>query len=236
MRRLHRLLALLALALAAASALAQTQEGRLYTPGAFDRIEIDGAAKVTLTQGERDQVFIAGDDDAQRSVMIERSGRSLEIRPTGGWKFWKSAKLQIDIQLRQVSQIDLSGATDLHAPGPVKTDRLVVRISGAGLARFDALTTGQLKFDISGAGDGQLAGQVDELSLNVSGKSKVVAEQLRAARAKVSISGLAVVSLWVTDKLQVDTSGVGTVDYWGQPEVKRSTSGLASINSRGDKH
>jgi hypothetical protein len=234
MRSMHRIFALLALA--TTSALAQTPEGRLYTPGAFDRLEVDGSAKVTLSQGERDQVFIAGDAEVQKGVEVELVGNRLEIHPTGGWKFWKDAKLRVDVQMRQVSHINLSGATDLHAPGPVKSDRLVVRISGAGLARFDALNADHLKFDISGAGDGQLAGQVNALGLSVSGKGKLLAEQLRAARATVSISGVGNASLWVTDTLRVDISGIGNVDYWGQPEVKRTTSGLGSVTARGDKH
>jgi hypothetical protein len=229
-------LALAALVLATATAFAQTPEGKLYTPGAFDRLEIDGSARVTLRQGERDQVFIGGDADVQRGVDVAVIGNRLQIHPSGGWKFWKDAKLQVDVQVRELRQIDLSGATDLHAPGPLKTDRLVVRISGAGNARFDALDAGQLKFDISGAGDGQLAGQVQELGLNVSGKGKLLADQLRAARANVSISGVGNAKLWVTEKLRINVSGVGSVDYWGQPDVQRSTSGLSSINGLGDKH
>lgn len=236
MTSMHRALAsgVLALGLAAASALAQPQ-GRLVAPGPFERIDVDGAARVTLTQGERDQVVIGGDGADQAGIEVDVIGNRLRIRSTGGWKFWKNDKAQVVVQMREVSQINLSGATDLHAPGPIRSDRLVVRISGAGAARFDALSAGQLKFDISGAGDGQLAGQVNELSLNVSGKGKLMAEQLRAVRASVSISGVGNANLWVTDQLRVNISGVGSVDYWGQPEVRRSTSGLGSVNSRGDK-
>ena len=235
MKTLNRCLALLALVLGAAGAPAQTPEGKLYTPGAFNRLEIDGSAKVRLTQGERDHVFIVGDSDAQQSVELELRDNRLSIHPAGNWKFWKNTRLQIDVQMRQVNLVNLSGASDLHAPGPIKTENLKIEISGAGLARFDDLNAASLKFDISGAGDGQLAGQVGDLVLNVSGKGKLLAEQLRAARAKVSISGVGNANLWVTDDLRVGISGVGTVDYWGQPQVKRSTSGLGSVNGHGDK-
>jgi hypothetical protein len=235
MRTSNHCLAALALVLAAGSAPAQTPEGKLYTPGAFDRLEVDGSAKVRLTQGDRDQVFIVGDSDSQQSVELELRNNRLSIHPTGNWKFWKNNRLQIDVQMRQVNQVSLSGASDLHAPGPIKTEHLKVEISGAGLARFDELNAVSLKFDISGAGDGQLAGHVGDLILNVSGKGKLLAEQLRAARAKVSISGVGNANLWVTDDLRVGISGVGNVDYWGQPQVKRSTSGMGSVTSLGDK-
>ena len=237
MNTFARTLSLLTLALftLAANAAPTPPEGRLYAPGAFDRLEVDGSAVIKLTQGERDQVFISGDDDVQREVEVELWKGRLHISPTGGWKFWNSGRLQIDVQMRQLSRITLSGNSDLHAAGPIKSDQLTISISGAGLARFDELSAGMLRFDISGSGDGQLAGQANQLSLSVSGKGKLQAEQLRTANATVSISGVGHAHLWVTDVLRVSVSGVGNVDYWGQPTVRRSVSGVGTVTSRGDK-
>lgn len=225
----------LTLLAAAGAAAAQAIEGRLYTPGAFERLEVSGAANVRLSQGDHDQVFIAGDAELQKSVALELHQGRLLIRPAGGWKFWTGSRLQIEVLVRQLSQLVLSGASDLHAPGPFKAERLSITISGAGLARFDELTAEQLRFVISGAGEGQLRGQASSLSLNVSGKGKLQAEQLRTTSADVSISGVGHASLWATDALRIRVAGIGTVDYWGQPEVSRSASGMASVNARGER-
>lgn len=237
MNTLHRRLVLICLAAAAtaASAVTPSPEGKLYAPGSFDRLELDGAAQVRLVQGESDQVFVIGDADVQRGVELEFTNNRLRISTTGGWKFWNGGKPQIEVQMRRLSRLNLSGASDLHAAGPIKSEQLGISISGAGLARFDELKVENLRFDISGAGDGQLAGQVDQLQLSVSGKGKVQAEQLRAERVTVSISGVGNASVWATDTLRVSVSGVGTVDYWGEPVVKRSVSGVGTINSRGEK-
>lgn len=208
--------------------------GRVYTPGPFQRLEVSGAADVRLVQGERDEVFIAGDEAMQKSVELELRGGRLEIQPAGSWKFWRSSRLQIEVTMRRLEQLELSGASDLHAPGPIRTERLSIGISGAGLARFDDLQADSLRFGISGAGDGQLRGQVRTLSLNVSGKGKLMAEQLKVDNASVSISGVGNAGLWVTNTLRVGVSGIGTVDYWGRPQVSRSSSGMATINARGE--
>jgi hypothetical protein len=236
----HRALALLStawltLALNTAGAAPPASEGRLYLPGSFERLELDGSAQITLTQGERDQVFIVGDADVQRGVAIELANDRLRISPAGGWKFWKNERLQIEVQMRKLSRVSLSGTSDLHAPGRIRSEQLTVSISGSGQVRFDDLEAAHLHFDISGAGDGQLAGEVDDLSLAVSGKGKLQAERLRATSAKVSISGVGNATLWVTDGLRVSISGVGTVDYWGQPQVVRSIAGLGSLTPRGNK-
>jgi len=186
-------------------------------------------------QGDRDQAFIAGNDDVQKTVEVELADRQLIIRPTGGWKFWHSNKLFVQVEMRQVKQVSLSGASDLHAPGLLRADQLKLFISGAGLARLDQLQAKQLSFVISGAGDGQLGGKVDEMALQISGKGKVVADRMQAQRARVSVSGIGNVLLWVTDDLAANISGIGSVDYFGNPSVQRSVSGMGSISARGEK-
>jgi len=225
--------AFLALLFLALPALAQ--EGKVYTPGEFDRIVLNGSVEVRLSQGDRDQVFIAGDADAQEAVEVRVGNGRLVIHDNGAWRFWSKARPKVDVQVRQLRRLIISGASDVTAAGPFKLSELAVDISGSGLVRFDRLIADQLRFYISGAGDGQLAGQVADLRLGVSGKGKIQADQLRAARAVVHISGVGNAQLWVTEALKVSVSGVGAIDYWGNPQVSRSSSGLATINARGDK-
>ena len=222
--------------LALLSGIASAQEGRTYTPGPFDRLEIDGVAKVTLTQGPVDQVFIRGDAKVQERVEVERDGSHLLIHTESNWKFWRKESLQVDVQMRQPRAITLSGASDLTASGPIKTPRLSIEVSGAADVRLDAIDTDELRFDVSGAGDGRLAGRTDMLVITLSGTGKIKAEDLKAKAAKVEISGAGGARLWVTDYLNVSISGIGDVDYWGKPgKISRDTSGLGSIKSLGEK-
>jgi hypothetical protein len=73
------------------------------------------------------------------------------------------------------------------------------------------------------------------MALQISGKGKVIADRLQAQRARVNVSGIGNVLLWVTDDLSAHISGVGSVDYFGNPAVQRSVSGMGSIGARGDK-
>lgn len=224
-----------ALALLPFAVRAQEPEGRVYAPGPFDRLEIAGSAQLRLVQGPRDQVFIVGDAELQKDVSVELQHDKLLIRPSGNWKFWNSQRLQVDVSMRQLRQLIISGAADLRAADPVRVQRLAIHISGAGNVRFDDLVAEQLSFGISGSGEGLLKGQVQDLNLQVTGKGKLLAEQLRADQATVAISGIGQANLWVTDELRVSVSGIGTVEYWGAPEVKRRTSGLARVNALGEK-
>lgn len=208
---------------------------RVFTFGPFDTVDIDGPARISLIQSDTDRVVVNGSDEALDNIEVRPTKNRVRISPAGGWKFWNGDRLRIELHMREVSRITLSGASDLRAHGPLKADELAIHISGAGQVRFDDLDAKTLKLDISGSGDGQLTGQVESLNLNVSGKGKLMAYRLRANEAKVSINGVGQASLWVTETLKVNISGVGQVEYQGEPTVERSVSGMGSIVARGSK-
>lgn len=215
---------------------ASSGEGRIYAPGPFDSLTVDGAGQVRVVQADRDEVFVPGDEKAQDSVDVELKGTRMRIDLPGGWKFWKGGNgALVEVRMRHLNKLTLSGSNDVIVPGPVTGDQLTVSMAGSGLARFDHLQVGSLNFEISGAGEGQLTGKVDQLRLNVSGKGKIAAEQLRTGSADVSISGVGNASLWAVRDLRVQISGAGHVDYWGQPKVQKSISGFGSVDARGDK-
>ena len=229
MRRRAALVALLNAGLAWLPAAARAQTD------SFDSVEISGAAIVQFTQGSAEQVRVEGDEDARQSVEVEVRQGVLHIRPNGSWKFWSAQRARIAITARDLRRVTISGAADFSATQPVRCQNLDVNISGSGLARFDKLQAESLRFRVSGAGDGQIAGSANELQITVSGRGEFRGENLLSRRAKVVVNGIGEVRVWVTDELGVNVSGVGTVDYWGTPRVERHSSGVAKINERGPK-
>jgi hypothetical protein len=214
---------------------AQTPEGRTYTPGNFDAVEISGSADVRFTQGPNDQVFVRGDDEVQRAVLLEvRNGR-LRIDQGGAWRFWDSNRVRVEVQARDLSRVTISGAGDFVAPAPVRAERLVVNISGAGSARFERLDARALSFQITGKGDGQVAGTAKELLVKISGHGEFRGEDLRSELCEVQVSGVGNARVWSVDQLRLSVAGVGKIDYWGTPQVQRRVSGAATINERGAK-
>jgi hypothetical protein len=214
---------------------AQTPEGRTYTPGNFDAVEISGSADVRFTQGPNDQVFVRGDDEVQRAVLLEvRNGR-LRIDQGGAWRFWDSNRVRVEVQARDLGRVTISGAGDFVAPAPVRAERLVVNISGAGSARFERLDARALSFQITGKGDGQVAGTAKELLVKISGHGEFRGEDLRSELCEVQVSGVGNARVWSVDQLRLSVAGVGKIDYWGTPQVQRRVSGAATINERGAK-
>jgi hypothetical protein len=219
----------------AAAVPAMAQETRSYDLGHFDRIEVSGVARIDLSQGDRDAITVTGDRADVRGAQLEVVGGELRVNSGDSWKFWNRDPLVVSVQMRELKRIGISGASEVRAPRTIKADQLSVSISGEGMVRLEDLRADTLRFDISGAGDGDVGGQVGDLRLSISGKGKLLAERLRAARASLSISGIGNADVWATDSLKVNGSGIGTVNYWGQPLVQRTSAGMATINARGDK-
>lgn len=211
-------------------------EGTTHRLGRFDAIEINGPASVRFFQGDDEHVVVEGDEDLQRAIGLEvRDGR-LRIDGDGAWRFWRGRKVRITITARELSRVAIAGIADFSAPAPLRVPKLAIGISGAGTVHLDQVDAGSLDFAVSGKGDGRIAGVADHLAVRVAGKSELHAENLRAQRATVSISGVADVGVWAVKELAVAVAGAGRVDYWGTPEkVRRAVSGVATITDRGAK-
>jgi len=211
-------------------------DGRLiYTPGAFDRLEVNGQAVIKLSQGNTDQVIISGDAESQKALLVELNDDRLLISPAGGWKFWHKDRVQIEVVMRHVRAIALAGASELRASEALQVQRLTVQISGAAQLRLDALSGEAVSVQIAGSGEAQLRGQVQELNLRIAGKGRLNAEQLRAERGQLTVNGVATIGVWVEQKLRLDLVGFAKIDYWGTPEFQRNEVGYANRTARGPR-
>ena len=225
-----------ALALAASLAMptlvhAQVVEPRIYSPGPFDSIVVNGAGQVRLFQAERDEVVVPGDKRLLESVGVQRVGSILTIALPRDPAFL-GALAQVEVHVGHLTRLTVAGASSVSAPLSFKSDVLALHMDGTGLVAFDNLQVSQLAVDISGAAQGRLAGRVDKLRLSASGTSQFVADRLRARSAEVSVAAAASADVWAHDELDVHVSGSGRARYWGQPKVRSTIAGQGSIDFR----
>jgi hypothetical protein len=225
------------LALAAHSAGANPDVvGKTYTPGSFDKLTFSGSAAVQFRQGDKDEIFVEGDEEMQNNISLELRGGRLEMRSEGSWKFWRGkGRPKVHVQMRDLKELQISGAADFVADEAVNLKALRVDISGAGVARFERLKADALRFSVSGSGDGYFTGSASELSVNISGRSDFYGENLLTRNARVSISGLGKAQVWNVGDLSTSVSGIGTIDYWGNPKLDKRSSGISTFNDRGAK-
>lgn len=213
--------------------------------GRFDRIRLHPSAygEMSITQGEVETLAIEAEPDIVRRIETEVIEGELRVRMRGSW--WASVLealrtsinrkvVRYRVTVRELRGLDLA-ATVRATTGPIDTDRLSLKLSGAGAIDIAALAARSLRVELSGAGQIQVAGHVMEQEVNLSGAGQYHAGKLESQRATVKLSGVGDARIWVTEDLDLTLSGVGSISYYGAPKMRQKVSGLGSVSSLGER-
>jgi hypothetical protein len=174
----------------------------------FSRINLEGIGTVRVHTGENHRLRVRTDSNIQTYVVTDVRNSTLYITMLNNHDYHVT-ELTIDVYLREIRDVSLSGAGTIEMEGLFCTDTLTVDCSGVGTCR------------ITGSGT--------RLVADNSGIGKINARGFRVQTAKVTQSGVGTTSVWATDYLRADISGVGSVYYRGTPEIVSTISGLGQL-------
>ncbi len=176
----------------------------------FRALEIGGAFEVDVRFGSKQQVNITIDDNLWEYLEADVKGNRLKVDWDRNCR--PSDKCRIEIVVKDLEELSVHGAAD-------------ARIRGFDGDRFE--------YKLSGAGNLEMDGRVDELEINISGAGDADTRDLKARRVKVKISGAGNAEVFASESLRGRVSGVGNLTYYGDPEEKNtSISGLGSIEGK----
>jgi hypothetical protein len=103
-----------------------------------------------------------------------------------------------------------------------------LNISGASNIRGE-LKANEVIINRSGIGMIELSGSANEVKMDVSGASQVMAEKFLVKKATILSSSAGNIIVNAVDYLKVETSGASSVYYKGSPYIEINSSGLAKI-------
>jgi len=185
-------------------------ETRNFDLADFDEVSVGGAFAVEIRFGDRQEIAVTIDDNLWDNLELKVKGSRLTIdwdescQPDGDCR--------LELVVSSLREVSVSGAAD-------------VDITDFAGDRF--------KFELSGAADLEMSGEVDELDIQVSGAGDIDTRDLAARHVKVRISGAGNANITASESLDAKVSGVGNISYWGDPEEKRtSVSGMGHIRKR----
>jgi hypothetical protein len=181
----------------------------------FDSIDMEGAAKLEITIGEPVSVQISGHEKAVSRMETEVRGNTLHIK--GRARDWvirdNSSRLTIQITLPRLESLELQGGNDVRLAGLRGGD---TTIKAAGAANIN--------------GDGQL----DQLTVRMTGAGHADLSKLAAVDATVTVDGVGSVIVNASESLDATMNGVGAIFYTGAPtKVNTRMNGLGTIAQRG---
>jgi len=207
-----------------------TKEERAVSP--FDKIVVNGAFTVYLTQGDTESVEVEIDDNLQQYVEVRNEGSKLVLDIQDHVNFSKTAGNNVYITLRNIELFDVSGVCKLKTTGSLNCDQLTFKVSGVANGELE-LYCNKLNVNISGVANLDLHGETTELDIKQSGVGKFNAMNMIAAIVTVVNSGVGSVSVYATQELSMTNSGVGSITYSGDAVVKTmKSSGVGKIKKQ----
>jgi hypothetical protein len=186
----------------------------------------------------RGTLSIEADEQIMPKILAEVRGERLVLgfsMPWYDWIWWwwqwlftADKRVRYRLSSAGVDVLSVWGA-GLVSSDRFESDRLELRVSGAGRLRLAGIVVKDLETRLSGAADIELAGTTDRHDVHLSGAGSVHALKLAAKHATVAISGAGSCSLAVSDDLDARISGAGSVSYAGTPRVTQRVSGAGSV-------
>lgn len=174
----------------------------------FTRLEADGAFTVNWSRGPA-ALKITTDQNLFEYIRTEQNGDKVRIewiKPLKGTR-----GIIVDVASPVLTKAQLNGAVRLTA-----TD-----LSGA-----------EFYLEANGATRVKLSGNVNAMSGEMNGASRLDAESLVTRAMELSINGAGRADVSATEVLKVEISGAGRVTYSGDPKISKEINGAGSVRKR----
>jgi hypothetical protein len=184
---------------------------RIVSVSPFSGIQLTGIGEVFVTQDTVQSIRVEADDNIIDRLTLEVHGSSLNIGIQKG--SYSHVTIRIYVSMRSVELLELTGAGNFAAVGPLDANALICRIVGAGNVT--------------------LSGRASSETIMLEGAGSICAFELESSHCTVLLTGTGSAEVTVTQHLAATISGVGNVTYAGDPpEVVSHVSGLGSIHRK----
>jgi hypothetical protein len=202
--------------------------------GSFDRITLGGNFEITLRKGSAEEVSITTDENLESLIEVNVSNGELEI--TSRKKLISAHKSRIEIVYNFIKDIRVYGATLLNNEDILESDRLSIRMEGAGVIELK-LKAAELETELSGAGLVKFRGYAADADISMSGAGSLEAYDLETLNCKIDVSGVGSAKINVMKELNASIAGVGGIQYIGNPEkVHKHVTGVGMIKEDSRVH
>ena len=197
----------------------------------FKNVEVGGAAKVLVSQGDHPSVKLEGDENLLPYMEVNQEGDKIYVREKPGYNLRPTHDIRVYITAPVYNSIDASGACDIIGQTKISnSENLEMHVSGAGDIKME-IDAPKLTAEVTGSGSIYLKGQTKEVSLDLTGAGHAYCYELLAESAKVGISGAGSAEVYASVKLDAEVSGAGDVKYKGNAtNVSQHVSGAGSVH------
>lgn len=201
-------------------------EEKTFDSKNFTKLEMGNAFHINVKQGNDFKIKAKGDKRDIDDLIVKVSSGELKIYYTK-WRV-RRYRMEIEIEMPTLKEIDFSGASTSFVEGFTDLDELEIDLSGSSNATISAKAR-FYEIDLSGASVLDLEGGGKDMEADLSGASKLNAFDTRVERATMDVSGASTSRVNVSEKLNIRASGASKVRYRGNPQVSSNLSGSSRV-------
>jgi Putative auto-transporter adhesin, head GIN domain len=190
-------------------------------------LSVSSAFVVEVSVGSTEAVTVRVDDNMLEHVDVGVSDGRLHIGLARRVSV-HSATLRATVVAKSLSEVELTGASQVHLADLLTGPALDVGLSGASMMEGE-IGVDQLDLALSGSSRANLAGTTDQMRVQASGASHVDAFELQARSLDIQLSGASQGNVTVTETISAEASGASQLHSRGSPEFTKKEASGASI-------
>jgi len=210
----------------------------------FDQISLHAQRynELVIKQGEQESLIIEAPKDILKRIETRVTQGRLTINLKGSWQdrirdtvgtSLTKPTIRYRVTVKNLTHLEIV-SSGRFGIGHLETERLTVVFRGAGEMLLGALKAKWLQVDFPGAGKLEVAGQVNEQTVTLSGAGEYDAPKLSSQKASVTINGVGKAAVWAEEELHVTIRGAGRVSYYGSPRISQSITAVGKLISLGE--
>ena len=196
----------------------------------FHSLKVSNAFDVYLTQGNEEELAVSASDKKYISaIKTEVKDGELRITIDGDVGRWNSGKMKLKayVSFKNLDKLHVSGACDIHIMGVLKSDELIVEMSGASDIK-GKIEVKKLDAKLSGASDMKISGSSGDLKLEVNGASDFKGFDFAVDYCYAEASGASDIQITVNKELAAKATGASDIHYRGEGRVRELRANTAS--------
>lgn len=194
----------------------------------FNKVEMQGAGDLIITQGENYSVVLETDDNLMNKYTTRVIGDRLVISTDHIPCFIGNKGLVVYVTMPDVKRLTVDGSGDIISMNTITSDELEIQISGSGNIDLD-VDVSSLETRIDGSGDATYKGRATDHAIHVAGSGDIYAYGLSTQSTSVEIAGSGDAEITAYETLDVNVAGSGDIYYQGEPQVSQSIAGSGNV-------
>lgn len=195
----------------------------------FDNIAVSSGFELIVTQDNSQEVVIEAKENLHQYIEVEVIGSTLRVYCRRGIIFGWGAVVRVYVSTDYLDNVSSSGGGSIVFDNLWVGNKLDIHVSGGG-DLFGDVDLISLDVSLSGGSKADLAGFADYLNINSSGGSKTWFNYLESLDCDITVSGGGYAEIYAKQNLHVNGSGGSKVFFKGNPFITSNLSGGSIVN------